>query len=145
MSTVRRTPCRSMPMPMNSCMAPKAKWKAPANRPSAWALRPNSSCSGAAIKAATLRQDWLSAKAEAKASSMIQAERREAGAEGVLAAGAEFMAASVHDGLRRRGAARSGRRLQAQWGRPRGGAWNRRATEAEGSGAVCRLAAWARQ
>ena len=24
-STVRRTPCRSMPMPMNSCMLPKAK------------------------------------------------------------------------------------------------------------------------
>ena len=25
-STVRRTPCRSMPMPMNNCMPPKAKW-----------------------------------------------------------------------------------------------------------------------
>ena len=25
-STVRRSPCRSMPMPMNSCRPPKAKW-----------------------------------------------------------------------------------------------------------------------
>ena len=45
-STVRRTPCRSMPMPMNSCIAPNAKWKAPANTPStrpiADALKPRS-------------------------------------------------------------------------------------------------------
>jgi hypothetical protein len=54
-STVRRTPCRSMPMPMNSCMAPKAKWNAPANRPSAWADSANSPCSGAARMAAMVR------------------------------------------------------------------------------------------
>jgi hypothetical protein len=54
-STVRRTPWRSMPMPMKSCMAPKAKWKAPENRPRACADSPNSACSGPAMMAPTVR------------------------------------------------------------------------------------------
>ena len=42
-------------MPMNSCIAPKAKWKAPEKTPSACAESANSACSGAAMIAPTVR------------------------------------------------------------------------------------------
>ncbi len=74
-STVRRGPHTSMPMPMNSCSAPKEKWKAPANRPSCSGVSPNSCCSGGAMMAATVRKAWLSAKPQVSAMSMAQAVR----------------------------------------------------------------------
>ena len=76
-SSVRRTPYRSMPTPMNSCMVPNANAKAPANTPSAWADSPNSARNPVAMMAVMVRNAWLSAKPDTSASSMAQAARDE--------------------------------------------------------------------
>ena len=55
-STVRRTPCKSMPTPIASCSAPNAKWKIPAKRPSCCVESAKSCCSAGAMIAAIVRQ-----------------------------------------------------------------------------------------
>lgn len=62
-------------MPMKSCMAPKAKWKVPANTPSACGDSPKSACSGAAMMATTVRKAELNAKPEVSATSISRAAR----------------------------------------------------------------------
>ncbi|MNV49019.1 hypothetical protein D3C71_1409540 [compost metagenome] len=74
-----------MPMPMKSCMVPKANANAPANTPSACADRPNSARRPVAMMAVMVRNAWLSAKPVTSASSMAQAARR--GSSGVVGVG----------------------------------------------------------
>ena len=62
-------------MPMNTCMAPKAKANAPANTPSACADKPNSARKPVAMMAVMVRNAWLSAKPATSASSIVQAAR----------------------------------------------------------------------
>src|SRR3954470_24892713 len=81
-----------MPMPMNSCKAPKEKWKAPANRPSCCGVRANACCSGEAMMAATVRKAWLSAKPVISTSSISQGEREVE----VVGTTSDFKASELH-------------------------------------------------
>ena len=91
LSTVRRRPYKSMPMPMKNCITPNASPNSPANAPSDDEDRPKSLCSPVAMMAVTVRYDWLRANADNNANSMghspsgWRAPRRGAGAAGGMA------------------------------------------------------------
>ena len=96
-STVRRSPRRSMPIPIASCSVPNAKWKVPAKSPSACSDSANSCCSGGAMIAAVVRYAWLSAKAETSATSIVHGLRSRAvaaGADPGCASGGGFIVSS---------------------------------------------------
>src|SRR3954469_146225 len=84
-----------MPMPMNSCRAPKEKWKAPANRPSCCGVSAKACCNGDAMMAATVRKAWLRAKPVISTSSISQGER---GVE-VVDTTSHFKASELHFGF----------------------------------------------
>src|SRR5574337_298486 len=86
-STVRRTPCRSMPTPMASCSAPNAKWNAPAKVPSCCGDSPNSACSGAARIAPTVRKAWLIVNAAVSVSSIAHGSASRGGGGDAAASG----------------------------------------------------------
>ena len=55
LSTVRRRPYRSMPMPMKNCVTPKDKPNSPAKAPSEAGESPKSPCRLGAMMAVTVR------------------------------------------------------------------------------------------
>ena len=78
-STVRRKPYRSMPMPMKNCVTPNDSANSPANAPSDAGDRPKSPCNPPAMMAVTVRNAWLNAKADSSDSSITQSVACEGG------------------------------------------------------------------